>query len=109
MTGFSQTFLGKELHQIAGLFTPEYEEAVKLLHASIDAVANEINTHGPDLVKAVVSAAALAASAAKAAGADNSAAGKAALAAAESAALEQAATLGKDALHAIVTSTVSSA
>jgi hypothetical protein len=89
MTGFKNNVLGGIAHlfqHIGEDISDEFKAALKILQPSIQALEDEIKTHGIDIVKAAAAAAATAASAGKASGKSNSDIGKDALAAAESAA-----------------------
>lgn len=103
MTGFSQTFAGKELLKLENVLDKDFALAMQLLAPSLDAVLAVIKEKGPTDILQVAGAMAAAAAAGLTGGA--SAAGQAALAAAGTTAIAEA----TDALHAIATATVTAA
>lgn len=113
MTAFKDTFVGKELAAVENFFDKEYALAIQILEPSIEALRTVIKTEGPDVVKAIVTAMAVAAESALGSGLGKSDAGKAALKAVVTAGENVAATalekLGEDAAHAVAAANVTSA
>lgn len=113
MTGFKQTFAGKELLALVEFVDKDFALALQFLGPSIQAVMGVITTEGPEVAKEVFAAMATAAATALASNPDKSAAAKAALntaiAAGESTTITALTKLGEDAAHAIATANVTSA
>lgn len=111
MTGFSQTFVGKELEKVEEFFDKEYALALQILEPSIEALRGVIKKEGPTVIKSIVAAMAVAAESALTTGLGKPDAAKAALAAIIVAGENVAATalekLGTDAAHAVATAAVS--
>jgi hypothetical protein len=103
MTGFAQTFVGKELLKLETMLDKDFALAMQLLAPSLDAVLAVIKAKGPNDILQIAGAMATAAAAGLTGGA--SAAGQAALAAAGTTIIAEA----TDALHAIATATVTAA